>query len=68
MADSTDDDNLTTSAVAKILRVSDATVRRWDTNNVLKPARKLPGSKHRRYRRSDVEEFRDRLERGEIDQ
>ncbi len=53
----TEDDELTPAQVAKELKVSPATVRRWEKAGVLAPSRRLPGSRHRRYSRAAVEEL-----------
>lgn len=53
-------DELTPQDVAREFNVSTSTVRRWDKRGLLKPTRTLPGSKHRRYSREDVDVFRER--------
>lgn len=50
---------LTPAEAAEILGVSPSTVRRYEESGLLVP-RRLPGSGHRRYRRADVEQLRDR--------
>lgn len=62
-----DDRELSPREVGEVLNVSTSTVRRWGKSGVFKPTRILPGSNYFRYSRADVEEFRRRLERGEID-
>jgi hypothetical protein len=57
-------DELTPADVAREFDVSAATVRRWETRGILKPTRKLPGSKHRRYSRADIDAFHRKLETG----
>ncbi len=55
MARSRDPSEMTVGQVADYLQVSAETVRRWERSGELVPARRLPGSGYRRYRRSDVE-------------
>jgi hypothetical protein len=61
-----DDRELSPREVAEELNVSASTVRRWKKAGIITPTRVLP-SKYQRYSRQYVEEFRQRLERGEID-
>lgn len=49
------EDELTPQQVADLLGVSPSTVRRYEAKGILAPARRLPGSKYRRYNRADVE-------------
>lgn len=53
---------LTPAEAAAELSVSTATVRRWEKRRVLVPSRRLPGSLHRRYSRSEVEALRQLIE------
>jgi excisionase family DNA binding protein len=62
-----DNRELSPREVAEVLKVSTSTVRRWGKSGVFPPTRVLPGSNYFRYSRQDVEDFRQRLERGEID-
>ena len=48
---------LTVSEAAQYLGVAPETLRRWDRSGQL-PATRRPGSKHRYYRRSDLDVFR----------
>jgi hypothetical protein len=66
-ANVTDDLELTPADVAREFKVSTPTVRRWGARGWLVPTRRLPGSRHRRYTRTAVEEFRRRYEAGEFD-
>lgn len=50
-------DELTPQQVADLLKVSPSTVRRYEESGVLKPIRRLPGSRHRRYSRAQVEKL-----------
>lgn len=59
------DEELTPSQVARELRTSASTVRRWEGKGWLVP-RRTPGGRHRRYSRADVEEFKRRYEEGEF--
>jgi hypothetical protein len=54
-------DELTPTEVARELRVSPSTVRRWEETDVLKPSRRLPHSGHRRYSRSAVDALKRKL-------
>lgn len=47
---------LSITEVARLLGVSTMTLRRWDTNGILKSFRPTPSSQ-RRYRRVDIEKF-----------
>jgi DNA-binding transcriptional MerR regulator len=63
------EDALTPVEAARILGVSESTVRRYEDDTpqraaLLKPVRRLPGSGHRRYRRGDVEALRDAIAAG----
>ncbi|QKW15449.1 MerR family transcriptional regulator [Verrucosispora sp. NA02020] len=61
-------DELTPTEVARELRVSPSTVRRWEETGILKPSRRLPGSGHRRYSRSSVDALkRDLAAAGQYD-
>jgi DNA repair protein RadD len=51
------DEYMRVAAAAEYVGVSAQTLRRWDRDGRL-PAVKRPGSNHRYYRRSDLEEFR----------
>jgi hypothetical protein len=61
-------DELTPSDVAREFNVSPTTVRRWDKRGWLKPTHLLPGSRHRRYSRADVEAFKKRVAEGAFDE
>lgn len=52
-----DKDELSPIEVAKRLRISSATVRRYEERNLLRPARRLLGSNHRRYDAASVAEL-----------
>lgn len=52
-------DELTPQQAADLLGVSSATVRRWEDRGIIAPTRRLPGSSHRRYSRTEVERLRD---------
>ena len=52
---------LTPAEVAREFKVSPATVRRWEESGLLKPTRRLPGSRHRRYSRESVNTFKAEL-------
>jgi excisionase family DNA binding protein len=52
---------LTPAEVAAVLKVSTATVKRWEESGVLAPTRRLPGSGHRRYSKAAVEALKKRL-------
>lgn len=54
-------EELTPTEVARELRVSPSTVRRWEESDILKPTRRLPGSGHRRYSRAAVDALKQRL-------
>lgn len=54
-------DELTPSEVATELDVSPATVRRWEARGILKPSRRLPGSRHRRYSREAVDALKKQI-------
>lgn len=56
-------DELTIADVARELRVSPATVRRWDVRGIFKATRVLP-SGHRRYSPEAVDAFRKRIDEG----
>ncbi len=60
-----DGSELTPLEVAREFRVSPATVRRWEAAGILKPSRRLPGSKHRRYSRAAVDALKTALEQDE---
>lgn len=62
-----DERELSPADVAKELNVSPSTVRRWSKKGLLKPTRVLPGSNYHRYSRETVDEFRRRLEAGEVE-
>jgi DNA-binding transcriptional MerR regulator len=62
-----DDRELSPREVAEELNVSTSTVRRWAKRGIFKPTRVLPVSNYHRYSRKAVEDFRQRLERGEIE-
>lgn len=57
-------DEMTPGEVADELGVSAATVRRWEVRGVLLPSRRFPGSRHRRYRREDVEALKAEMKGG----
>jgi excisionase family DNA binding protein len=61
-------DEMTPAQVAEVLGVSPSTVRRYEQRGILKPARRLPGSRYRRYSRADVERAKQRIEAGEFDE
>ncbi len=54
--------NLTTKEVARLCRVSDATVKRWEDAGLLKSERTNGG--HRRFRAEDVARFQQKQELG----
>ncbi len=58
---------MTPAQVAREFKVSAQTVRRWEQRDMLKPTRRLPKSKYRRYSREAVEDFRRRVDAGEFD-
>lgn len=60
-------DELTPAEVADELGISTSTVRRYEAKGWLIP-RRMPGSRHRRYRRADVDEFIRMCEAGELEQ
>lgn len=60
-------DELTPKDVAREFNVSTSTVRRWDRPGWLRPTRILPGSRHRRYSRQDVDAFRKLYDEGLLD-
>lgn len=60
-------DELTPAEAAEILGVSASTVRRYEDRSLLAPSRRLPGSRHRRYRRADVDELKRKIDAGELD-
>lgn len=65
MADNDNDDALLTPAeVARLFRVSPKTVTRWARSGKLSAMRTLGG--HRRFKASEVREFLDRVERGQV--
>jgi excisionase family DNA binding protein len=49
-----------TREAARRLRVHENTIRNWADTGVLPCARRLPGSRFRRFRIADVEALRDR--------
>ena len=55
---------LTPAEVARLFRVSPKTVTRWARSGKLSAMRTLGG--HRRFKASEVREFLDRVERGQI--
>lgn len=55
---------LTPVEVAREFNVHPSTVRRWEAAGILKPARRLPGSQHRRYSREAVDGLKAALEQG----
>lgn len=57
MPPETDDDFLRIAAAADYVGISPQTLRRWDRDGRLLAVRR-PGSSHRYYRRTDLEEFR----------
>ncbi len=57
-------EELTPAEVAREFNVSPATVRRWEASGVLKPTRRLPNSRHRRYSRATVDALRRQLAEG----
>jgi excisionase family DNA binding protein len=61
-------DELTPAEVARELGVSPSTVRRYEERGIIGPSRRLPGSRHRRYARADVERAKERIAAGEFDQ
>lgn len=54
-------EELTPVEVAREFKVSPATVRRWEERGLLAKARRLPGSKHRRYSRESVDALKRKL-------
>jgi DNA-binding transcriptional MerR regulator len=60
-------DELSPKEAGAVLGVSPATVRRYEARGLLVPARRLPGSGYRRYRRSDVEALAKAIEAGTVD-
>lgn len=62
-----DGSELTPVEVARILKVSPSTVRRYEEVGILPKARRLPGSRHRRYKRDDVMAALRRIEAGEFE-
>jgi excisionase family DNA binding protein len=62
-----DGTEMTPIEVARELGVSTATVRRYEAKGWLAEARRLPGSRYRRFRRADVDEFKRRRDAGEFD-
>jgi hypothetical protein len=62
-----DGEELTPAEAAAILGVSPATVRRYEKRDILKPSRRLPGSRHRRYSRAAVNELKRKIDAGELD-
>lgn len=54
-------EELTPTEVARELKVSPSTVRRWEESDVLKPSRRLPHSGHRRYSRAAVDALKKKL-------
>ena len=58
---------MTPAQVADELGVSPSTVRRYEQRGILVPARRLPGSRYRRYDRADVVEAKRRIAAGEFD-
>lgn len=61
-------DEMTPAQVAQELGVSPSTVRRYEQRGILAPARRLAGSRYRRYTRADVETAKQRIAAGEFDQ
>lgn len=57
------------SEAAEILGVSASTVRAYERRKppLLKPARRLPGSRYRVYDRDQVVELRRRIDSGEVE-
>lgn len=53
------------SEVARLCGVSAELVRRWADCGLL-PAVRLPGSAERRFQRSDVEKFRQKMAEGTV--
>jgi excisionase family DNA binding protein len=60
--------DLSPTEVARELKVSASTVRRWSDKGWLKPTQILPGSNYRRYSREAIEDFRRRHQAGEFDE
>jgi len=60
-------DELSPVEAGRILKVSPATVRRYEGRGLLKPSRRLPGSGYRRYRRTEVEALAKAIEDGTVD-
>jgi len=57
-------DDLTVSEAARELNISPATLRRWDKAGVFSPTWRFPspdGKGHRRYSRTDIEAFKEKL-------
>ena len=52
---------LTPVEVAREFNVHPSTVRRWEAAGILTPARRLPGSQHRRYSRKAVAALKETL-------
>lgn len=66
VADGTNE--MTPAQVARELGVSPSTVRRYEKRGIIAPARRLPGSRYRKYARADVEVAKRRIAAGEFDQ
>ncbi|MFC8500980.1 DEAD/DEAH box helicase [Pedococcus sp. NPDC057267] len=64
MSDNPDSDFVRVAEAAEYVGVSAQTLRRWDRDGRL-PAVRRPGSKHRYYRRADLEPFRLEYRRAE---
>jgi hypothetical protein len=60
-------DEMTPAQAALELGVSPSTIRRYEERGILAPARRLPGSRYRRYARADVERAKQRIAAGEFD-
>lgn len=62
-----DGDELSPAEAGEILGVSASTVRRYEIRGLLAPSRRLPGSRHRRYKRAEVQELKRKIDEGELD-